>query len=288
MNQATIHVQQLSQAMTSPVETSKKVASETKQLVAEKQKAESSIPQAGTHPKVGGISTGPVVGVPPGPKPFQKGDNERTQQKKEIANFVSQLDAKAGPQPYKSSPDGWKNVERYPQKSNEQNLALAKPGVEAAINKYTGNTYTAINDGLRKKNINDFDEDTKKIAVALDMATRTKLKKEATVYRGIQSGAMAYDLTHTPIGGSVTDSGFSSTTTNLQVARKFGTTYNGGVLMKVKTKVGLPISSISKYASEREVLLPRNTRYTITKKSWQKIGGKWSMVVEAEASIGDE
>jgi hypothetical protein len=175
----------------------------------------------------------------------------------------------------------------YPKPTDSQTAVVnGSKGAKDAIRDYSGSAYAGINAKLRRNTLNEMTPQQKKSIVALDAVTRVKLEKPVTVMRGVSSRLLSYDLMHTEVGKSIVDKGFGSTTNDFDTASGFSGG-RGGVLMKVNTRYGVPIKSFSLHAHENEVLMPRNMRYTIKKKSWQKVQGDWKMVIEADADLAD-
>jgi lambda family phage portal protein len=287
---AQVHLVGLSQAAADPAAASAAVTEKlTKVSKAAKEKA-AKIPGAGKHPVVNGINTGPVNPVPPAPEPFKHGESDlhRTKVTNEVEEYAKQLDKTHGSGPYKSRPTAWADTTMpYPKPTDSQTAVVnGSKGAKDAIRDYSGSAYAGINAKLRRNTLNEMTPQQKKSIVALDAVTRVKLEKPVTVMRGVSSRLLSYDLMHTEVGKSIVDKGFGSTTNDFDTASGFSGG-RGGVLMKVNTRYGVPIKSFSLHAHENEVLMPRNMRYTIKKKSWQKVQGDWKMVIEADADLAD-
>lgn len=77
------------------------------------------------------------------------------------------------------------------------------------------------------------------------------------------------------LGKTITFDGYQSTTYSPAVASQYS---NGGILFEVKTPEGMNIKSVSKFESEEEVLLPRETKYMVVgvqKDELQLVGAKY-------------
>lgn len=141
------------------------------------------------------------------------------------------------------------------------------PDLKAAVMQYTGNAYASLNGQLRQnqklsaKNKKLMDDINKAFAVP-----EVKAKGNLTVYRGITST----QLQHLPIGGTFTNKGFVSTSSDAYEASKFAGA--NGALMEIRVKKGQPalsVKDVSTFPNEKEVLLPAATQFTVVGK---KIG----------------
>lgn len=141
------------------------------------------------------------------------------------------------------------------------------PDPKAAVMQYTGNAYASLNGQLRQnqklsaKNKKLMDDINKAFALP-----EVKAKDNLTVYRGITST----QLQHLPIGGTFTNKGLVSTSSDAYEASKFAGA--NGALMEIRVKKGqpaMPVKNTSAFPSEMEVLLPANTSFKVVGK---KIG----------------
>ena len=141
------------------------------------------------------------------------------------------------------------------------------PDPKAAVMQYTGNAYASLNGQLRQnqklsaKNKKLMDDINKAFALP-----EVKAKDNLTVYRGITST----QLQHLPIGGTFTNKGFVSTSSDAYEASKFAGA--NGALMEIRVKKGQPalsVKDVSTFPDEKEVLFPAATQFTVVGK---KIG----------------
>lgn len=141
------------------------------------------------------------------------------------------------------------------------------PDPKVAVIQYTGNAYASLNGQLRQnqklsaKNKKLMDDINKAFALP-----EVKAKDNLTVYRGITST----QLQHLPIGGTFTNKGFVSTSSDAYEASKFAG--SNGALMEIRVKKGQPalsVKDVSTFPDEKEVLLPAATQFTVVGK---KIG----------------
>lgn len=141
------------------------------------------------------------------------------------------------------------------------------PDPKVAVMQYTGNAYASLNGQLRQnqklsaKNKKLMDDINKTFALP-----EVKAKDNLTVYRGITST----QLQHLPIGGTFTNKGFVSTSSDAYEASKFAG--SNGALMEIRVKKGQPalsVKDVSTFPDEKEVLLPAATQFTVVGK---KIG----------------
>ena len=85
-------------------------------------------------------------------------------------------------------------------------------------------------------------------------------------------GQFAAEIDKLGVGQTWTDRGYVSTSTSPDTATSFGGA--GGVFMKISTRQGVAIHSISSVAHEREVLLPRGSRFRLKSKEWRWVPGQ--------------
>lgn len=148
-----------------------------------------------------------------------------------------------------------------------------------SVYKYTGETYGTINHYLRTGEFkkqrwfdkDDADEDIKEID---DCIKNFELKKPIIVYRASDTSLFGdSDLSYNElvgyVGKTVTDKAYMSTSTLKSLP---GEQTVGG---KVRYQIDIPsgkgkaayVSKFSENSQEREVLIARNTSYTVTKVS---------------------
>ena len=159
----------------------------------------------------------------------------------------------------------------------------------AAIKAYKGADYSRINDPLRGTNVSEawgfrpMDTETRiKRTAELDSALQKgELPTNTMLYRGMITENLLLNDTGTPlkVGSVFTDKGFTSTSHKLSAASRFGDadyqavgTKGTKTVMHIKaaagTKggfIGLGNKSLIKVDAEREFLLPRGSKFMVTK-----------------------
>lgn len=145
--------------------------------------------------------------------------------------------------------------------SRTQTSVLAEPQKQAAKT-YTGETYTAINGGLRKGGLDPVHDATVR---DLDSAiSKSELPENTVLYRGMELNDNLRN--NIKPGATFTDQAYTSTSLDQGNPSRFAGGENGAV-MRIKAQKGqkgLAMQSISDYPEEKEVLLPRGTKYKIT------------------------
>lgn len=137
-----------------------------------------------------------------------------------------------------------------------------------AINTYTGSMYKDINALLRgSKQFND-PEYTQKVQDVADKAAeglRSLPDYKGETYRGT---ALNDDIVaKMKVGGTYSDKGFLSTSSNPNIADNFKASNSAGktqVLFTIQGKHGKDISSASQYGSEKEILFNPSSKFKIT------------------------
>lgn len=140
-----------------------------------------------------------------------------------------------------------------------------------AILHYSGSGYSSINSGLRKGSVTG---STATHVANLDSAmAKSPLPQDTLLYRGAGGGKSIETWSKLQPGDHFQDSGFTST--SVRASSSFASDY--GVKLTISAPKGYPglamDSKLSHYASEKEVLLPRNTRFKVTKVSKTSGGG---------------
>jgi capsid protein len=170
----------------------------------------------------------------------------------------------------------------------EQTNGHLNASQRAAIKSYTGDAYTQINAEVRA-GVTDGKQAEKigQLHKALDGAPT--LEKPVMVYRGMSlpEGAHA-ELTAKlkeahATGGTVTMSGFLSTSTDVSVAREFSKGSGKSMLFEIKATKGVAAPPTSKYA-EREFLLGDKSKFRVAGRKNVAIdrGGTLATVVQLE------
>lgn len=184
-------------------------------------------------------------------------------------------------------PAGWSGETAKFDRTPLQEGIAKTPTAAAAIIAYTGSDYASLNAALREgrgpgqnfkgKSLKDAVKDAKSkwdvaLVAALDIATQVDTGTQRSLYRGTTSKALAKQMEGMKPGDEFTDTGFGSASRGYSTAGGF--TGDGGVVFKIRTSYGMPISDMSQHGHEREVLLPRNLKYRVVKHEWRRQGGK--------------
>lgn len=136
----------------------------------------------------------------------------------------------------------------------------------AAALKYSGPAYAKINAHLRKDG-----KPTSTIKEIDAAIAKAPAPKDLVVFRG-QSGAYADKLATLREGDAFVQKGYSSTSAGDESA------FGGSVEMRITVPKGHPAAAIpSHHPHEREVLLPRNSKFVVTKS--EKVPNKWGTLV---------
>ena len=137
-----------------------------------------------------------------------------------------------------------------------------------AINTYTGSMYRDINGLLRgTKDFADpeYKQQTQDIADKAAEGLRSLPDYKGETYRGT---ALSNDIVaKMKVGGTYSDKGFLSTSSNLDIANNFAGFTSAGqtrVFFTVNGKHGKDISSASKFSNEKEILFNPSSKFKIT------------------------
>jgi HK97 family phage portal protein len=192
------------------------------------------------------------------------------------------------------SPSTWESFTPDPPMLDQQAAAIkAMPIAKEAISKYTGSDYQALNSTLRKYESNTggsfhelskMPQDTALLVASLDGCTRIQAyDKPHTVYRGA-GHSVATQLDKLGVGEVWRDTGYVSTSTRRGMAEEWngGSKEAPGIAMRIRTKYGLNVQTISGHKSEKEVLLPRRSQFRLLSKEWRYINGKPRLYVDLE------
>ena len=131
----------------------------------------------------------------------------------------------------------------------------------AAFKEYQHGDYANLNDRLRKGDASG------KIVKDLDAAiAKGALSKRTTLYRGLASDK---PFTSFKVGATIDDPAYVSTSTDKSVSDDFsiGVGHEHTVTMHIDTPAGTNAAFFKEYDgyAHNEVLLPRNTKYKITR-----------------------
>jgi hypothetical protein len=165
--------------------------------------------------------------------------------------------------------------------SNAHTKALSNEQ-KTSVTTYTGSDYSKINRGLRSDNPSP---EYEAVTAHMDNAiNQSELPENTVLYRGMYvDDKLAKKIKP---GKTITDKAYWSTSLSHPVADGFTNEANGAV-MRIKApkgQRGLAVESISNFPQEKEILLPRNTKYKITSVFQDPDTGK--MFVDAEI-VGD-
>lgn len=116
---------------------------------------------------------------------------------------------------------------------------------------------------------NETPELFKEAVTKIDLAMANSHKQQRVLYRGMgpEHGAFLdtsveeYVNKNMSLGQEVVFDGYQSSTYAPNVAADYSG--HGGLIFEVKTASGVNVTGVSAFPSEREVLLPRNTRYMV-------------------------
>lgn len=124
----------------------------------------------------------------------------------------------------------------------------------AAVRDYTDSGYQKMNKELRNPPPSSSSQTKEKL---LNSGLEKMPAHKGNVFR------MRADAPDWEVGGTIKESGFTSTSTNENMVRdKFA----GKTLMRIKNKSGRNITSMSRFKGEDEVLVPSGAQYRITGK----------------------
>ncbi len=149
------------------------------------------------------------------------------------------------------------------------------------LSSYSGDDFFRLNKELRS---GDSDDPAVKL---LDSAiAKGSVPAGTTLYRGmsIEAAKKLFPDGNIEVGQTVSDKGFMSTSKSANVAQSWGM---GGVVLKINAKngaKGLDLDGIARAGLEKEVLLPRDARVTVTRISKGKQVGS---PVVVEVSYGE-
>jgi hypothetical protein len=182
------------------------------------------------------------------------------------------------------APEGWgeKPDSDIDEPNEAQKGALASQSARTAIRAYTGSAYAALNAALRSGSDAKTPASLKAAASkltaklsaaqlgALSVVTEIPGNSEKTLFRGA-GGTLAKMIASLPEGGHFIDEGFGSTSSRIGVAQGFATG-EVRVVMRIRTRWGTPVKTVSGIASEHEHLQPRNMKYKVGARQWRREG----------------
>lgn len=150
---------------------------------------------------------------------------------------------------------------------------------------FTGDGYAWFNDVLYgSTNMKDLmaglQEEVLRHTKYMDAAMAKAPKTQKIVYRGVSSQAKIFKgetpskwvKQHLTVGNEIIFDGYQSSTTSIPI----GSDYSGGesgVIYEILTPEGVNATYISDYEQEQEIILPRESRYTVLGVEHNKSGG---------------
>lgn len=168
--------------------------------------------------------------------------------------------------------------------SGEIGVKLTDDEIDA-IQNYSGVAYGLVNRVLygrtKLDRLTEYAcEEVEEIIDLLDQIFERVPEKRLAVYRGVPAveelfrGTSVAEWVQENLvkGKEVELAGFLSTSSSVSVAVEFRGG-KGGLLYKILAKKGLPISSISCSPEEREVILPRGSRFLVAGVKESRMGG---------------
>jgi hypothetical protein len=155
----------------------------------------------------------------------------------------------------------YKNVNEQPfRKAEAQRLSTSLTGTErAALTKYSGSLYAAINTALRQSNGTSAGSNAATVKSLDSAMTKMRAPRDMEVYRGCGKPPGGFKAL---IGQFYTDQGFMSTS----IGRTSG--FSGTARLTIRVPAGTPgvyMESVSHFKHELEFLLARGTRLRILK-----------------------
>lgn len=163
------------------------------------------------------------------------------------------------------------------------------PETERAFQGYTQNgAYSLINAPLRKgEGIAGVPENLRGMVSQLDRGiAETRAPREMTLFRGVSGVRSTKQWGGLKVGDSLIDPGYGSTSIQHHVGKSYakGTGVRSGVEIRIRVPEGFPAAPVPSktFGAEREILLPRDTKYTVTSIE-QRDGGK---VIHVDVSHG--
>jgi ADP-ribosyltransferase exoenzyme len=97
------------------------------------------------------------------------------------------------------------------------------------------------------------------LAIAELEPNMVALAHDMVLWRGVKSGPFASAKT----GDLIIDPGYSSASTSRDQAAIYGLGYSGAAMIRITAPRGTDVIDLRKWGGEREVILPRNTRYRV-------------------------
>jgi hypothetical protein len=145
-----------------------------------------------------------------------------------------------------------------------------------AVRQYGYTEYAFVNSYLRNKDTDQMPDKYKDLTKNLDsaIAKQPDLPADSKLYRGFKFGdAFGKKKPEELVGTVITDNGFMSTSTARAVAERFGSTrVTMSVPPGIKGLDMLTVKNTNAAQVEREIILPRGTRFEITKVTQTKGG----------------
>lgn len=168
------------------------------------------------------------------------------------------------------------------------------PEATKALEAYSRNgTFSLINAPLRTSGeLSDVEPYLHGVVADMDKAIASApAPRELLTFRGVNGKRSTAQWADVKVGDVVVDHGFGSTSADPGVGESFakGLGVRGGVELRVTVPKGYPAAPVPSaiFGSEKELLLPRNTKYTVTKVETAP-GGKIVHVTASAAAPGEK
>lgn len=161
-------------------------------------------------------------------------------------------------QKYKSTNKRIKKTVRL----GKKRLGLKKESIDAA-NSYTRHAYTSVNSCLR--GLSDCSGETS-IINHLDALTTLPLSSTFVSFRGTNLPKFVIENiknSYLHKNAFILDPAYISSTTSLDIAKKFIAPGDGKALIVFVSKFGFPVSFISEVVAESEIIIPRNSEFDV-------------------------
>jgi uncharacterized protein (DUF4415 family) len=169
-----------------------------------------------------------------------------------------------------------------------EHSARVDPDVAEAFRAQSDNgLFAHINAPLRESgDLEKLPKHLKEIAEKLDRGiAQSPAPRDMTLFRGVTGKRSTNQWLPTEIGDSIVDHGFGSTSVDPKVGSSYakGMDVRQGVELVLNIPKGYPASPVpgSEFAKESELMLPRNTKYTVTKID---TGGNGRKIIHVDVS----
>ena len=158
------------------------------------------------------------------------------------------------------------------------------PHEERSLKEYSGPRFRSLNQKLNDKT--ELTESEKNVISGLDSAFKKSETTEPLVlFRGVRIPPKSYELEYGALGAESSNSGYYSTTSDINVAQQYSGGKGVGNVLEVHVPKGanaLSLVGTSLNDNESEILLPRDTKTRVV--GYRKIGDISATVVEVIGS----